>query len=225
MKECFFLLKLWSCKFYYEKRKVGVGLGGSSEDHNMKTEEHAGAMNSQSNTEVLTCIINKMFGKKDVRRQNERKQESIPVGCILPASVSISPTCIPPCHACSPPCMPATHTPRPCKTHPPAMHFPLPPPPGQNDWHMLLKILLWSKLRLRAVMNKLKKCKWDGWYCTLTPLVRLMIAANIGGWLLPFAASESSATNRGTRSPFAPFTYKDEKHDVIGYFTCWFTMS
>ena len=43
---------------------------------------------------------------------------------------------------------PITHDPLPCTCPPPTMHV---PPYRQNDWHTLLKILSFPKLRLRAV--------------------------------------------------------------------------
>ena len=51
---------------------------------------------------------------------NYFKQECIPVGCVPPAAVAVSPAMYAPCHAC-PPC----HTCPLCHAHLPAMHVPL----------------------------------------------------------------------------------------------------
>ena len=58
-----------------------------------------------------------------------QSQECIPVGCVLPASVVVSPACMPPtmhalCHACPLPCTPLHHT---CSHHICPLHHICPP--------------------------------------------------------------------------------------------------
>ena len=98
---------------------------------------------------------------------HSKEQECIPVGCVPPAAMAVSPATHVPCHACLPAkhvppamhapllCTPPCHTP-PYHAHPPAMHAPLPhmppghacplpcmppPPCRQNSWHTLVKAL------------------------------------------------------------------------------------
>ena len=70
------------------------------------------------------------------------KQECIPVGCVPPTHwpYLVVSYAHPP-QPCMPPPSNHTHTPATTHAHPPC---------GQNSWHTLLKILPYSKLRLRA---------------------------------------------------------------------------
>ena len=63
---------------------------------------------------IICCQLNGIRTQR-VGRNKLKEQECIPVGCVPPAAIAVSPATHAPCHACSP----ATYS-------PPTMHAPLP---------------------------------------------------------------------------------------------------